>query len=250
MKPKVAIIVPCYNSMEFVDQCIESVAAQDYENFEIFAYDNESTDETFEYLVDLAKNGIPMNVFKIKNIYPNSYREAFDHAFHTIDAEYFTFIASDDYVSKDYISNCMEIILHNPEKIKCIQSHIAGVQNGVQVNKIQNSYKGLADFKKQCMERSPVCTPTVIYHRDVYDHLVMEAHKENDITPAGAADYDMFCCLADNGVLIYPVPRHLGYYYRWHGKQCTWRVHESKKEIDYDRVIQEYWKKKWQPQAE
>ena len=95
------------------------------------------------------------------------------------------------------------------------------------------------------MERSPVCTPTVIYHRDVYDHLVMEAHKENDITPAGAADYDMFCCLADNEVLIYPVPKHLGYYYRWHGKQCTWKVHESKKEVDYDHIIQEYWKNKW-----
>ena len=68
MKPKVAIIVPCYNSMEFVDQCMESVAAQDYENFEIFAYDNESTDGTYDYLVDLAKNGVPMSVFKIKNI--------------------------------------------------------------------------------------------------------------------------------------------------------------------------------------
>ena len=246
MKPRVAVIIPCYNSMEFIDECIRSVVDQDYENIKIYAYDNESTDNTYEYLVDLAKNGIPMDVFKIKNIYPNSYREAFDHAFRTIDADYFTFIASDDYVSEEYISNCMDIILHDPEKIKCIQSPIIGIQNGIRVNDLKHSYKGLKDFKKQCMVRSPVCTPTVIYHRSVYDFLRMQAHDNSNISPAGAADYDMFCSLADNGILIYPVPHHLGYYYRWHGKQCTWSVHEKKKEVDYDKIVQEYWKNKWQ----
>ena len=245
MKPKVAVIVPCYNSMEFVDECIQSIVEQDYENFKIYAYDNESSDETYEHLVNLATNGVPMDVFKIKNVYPNSYREAFDHAFRTIDAEYFTFIASDDYISKNYISNCMKVLLHKPDKIMCIQSPIEGVQNGIKVNDIKHTYKNLEEFKEQCMVRSPVCTPTVFYHKSVYDFLRMEAHNKADIPPGGAADYDMFCCLADNGVMIYPIPQHMGYYYRWHGKQCTWRVHEKKKEIDYDAIVQEYWKNKW-----
>jgi glycosyltransferase involved in cell wall biosynthesis len=245
MKPKIAIIIPCYNSIEFIDQCIESVVEQDYENFEIYVYDNESTDGTYEYVVSIAKGGIAMNVLKIKNVYPNSYKEAFDHAFQTIDAEYFTFIASDDYISKEYISNCMEVILHAPEKIKCVQSHIVGVQNGIQVNNIQNAYTSLLDFKQQCMKKSPVCTPTVIYHRDIYEHLNMTAHKKNDVAPAGAGDYDMFCCLADNQILIYPIPKHMGYYYRWHGKQCTWKVHENKKKFDYDHIVQEYWRNEW-----
>jgi glycosyltransferase involved in cell wall biosynthesis len=246
VKPTVAVIIPCYNSLEYIDECIESVIQQDYENVKIFVYDNESTDGTYQYLVDLAKNGVPMDVLKIKNIYPNSYREAFDHAFRTIDADYFTFIASDDYVSKEYVSNCMKIILHNPKKIKCIQSPIIGVQNGVQVNTVSHSYQSLKHFKELCMERSPVCTPTVFYHRSIYEHLNMEAHRNSNVDPAGAADYDMFCSLADNGVLIYPIPHHTGYYYRWHGKQCTWKVHEKKKEIDYDVLVQEYWKNKWQ----
>lgn len=245
MNPRVAVIVPCYNSMEFVDECVQSLVDQDYDNYKIYAYDNESQDGTYEHLVEMAKNGVPMDVFKIKNIYPNSYREAFDHAFRTIDAEYFTFVASDDYVSKQYLSNCMRIILHDPEKIKCIQSPIAGMQNGIQVNSLKHSYKSLKEFKEQCMERSPVCTPTVVYHKSTYDFLRMEAHNAAGVQPGGAADYDMFCCLANNGIMIYPVPRHLGYYYRWHGKQCTWKVHEKKKEIDYDAVVQEYWKNKW-----
>lgn len=72
-----------------------------------------------------------------------------------------------------------------------------------------------------------------------------QAHEHNEIKEAGAGDYDIFCGFADNGVFIYPVNTCLGYYYRWHPKQCTWDVHEQKKTIDYDKIIRDYWKNKW-----
>ena len=71
------------------------------------------------------------------------------------------------------------------------------------------------------------------------------AHRHHDIKEGGAGDYDTFCNFADNGVFIYPVTACLGYYYRWHPDQCTWRVHEKKKTVNYDKIIQEYWKNKW-----
>jgi hypothetical protein len=43
--------------------------------------------------------------------------------------------------------------------------------------------------------------------------------------------------------MIYPAPRWLGFYYRWHPNQATWKVqHEGK---GYDQVIQAFWKEKW-----
>ncbi len=229
--------------MRHIDKCIDSALEQDYDNCEIYLYDNESTDGTLEHIQKRSLEDSQLNVISVKNIYPNSYREAFEHAFENIDADYLTFLASDDFISKKYISNCMEIISKNPNKIKCIQSPFVGVRDGVQINSQKHTYKSLKEFKSLCLTRSPVNTPTVIYHKSLYGLLYMKAHKESNTTCSGAEDYDMFCNLADNGVFIYPVPVHLGYYYRWHGDQCTWKVHKDPN--NYDKIIQNYWKKRW-----
>jgi len=139
------------------------------------------------------------------------------------------------------------VMLNNPKKIKCIQSPILGVQGfpETSVGQQAHKYRSLGEFKKICLRKSPVNTPTVFYHKSLYKFLSMEAHSENNLAPAGAEDYDMFCSLADNGIMIYPIPCHMGYYYRWHKNQCTWKVHENKKNVDYDIIIKKYWEKKW-----
>jgi glycosyltransferase involved in cell wall biosynthesis len=240
---KVAVVIPCYNSMEFVDECLDSVLNQDYDNLQIYVYDNESQDGTVEHVRKRSFENDKISVVSVKNLYPNSYREAFEHAFENVDADYLTFIASDDYIAPNYISNCVNIISKNPNKILCIQSPIVGVQGGIETNMQKHTYKSMSEFKNLCLQKSPVNTPTVIYHKSLYKYLKMSAHIENNIICSGAEDYDMYCCLADNGVFIYPVPAHLGYYYRWHKNQCTWSVHKDPN--NYDKIIQNYWKNKW-----
>ena len=197
---KISIVIPCYNSMEFVEQCVNSALAQDYDNYDIHAYDNGSTDGTLEYIRKVEE----------------------DH----------------------------DIVTHNPEKIKCIQSGIIGVQEGKTVSRQAHFYQNLEEFKQQCMVRSPVNSPTMVYHKSLYAHMNWSphggpAHRYHDIKEAGAGDYDTFCNFADNNIFIYPVNAFLGYFYRWHKGQCTWSVHEEKKTLDYDKVIRNFWKKKW-----
>ena len=99
---------------------------------------------------------------------------------------------------------------------------------------------------------SPVNTPTMIYNTDLYNLMKWtpyggEAHKANDIEEGGAGDYDIFCGFAENNIFIYPVKACFGYYYRWHPNQCTWDVIKQKKrgEVDYEKIIQDYWREKW-----
>ena len=70
-----------------------------------------------------------------------------------------------------------------------------------------------------------------------------EAHKANNLTEAGAGDYDMFCGFANENIFIYPVDAWLGYYYRWHKDQATWGMH--KETVNYDEKIKQYWREKW-----
>jgi len=159
---KVTIVVPCYNSGKYLAQCMASVLNQDYPNYEVLACDNESTDGTYEYLLQLEKENENLTVVQLPNIYPNGYGEAQEYVIENTTSDYITFVASDDYIDTKYISNCMRIFAHNPDKIKCIQSGFYGV-HGIRVtNYQQHSYKNIEEFKELCLVRSPVNTPTVV----------------------------------------------------------------------------------------
>ena len=243
---KVTIVVPCYNSMKYLEQCILSVLNQDYEDYVVWAFDNESVDGTYEFLLDLEKKYEKLKAFQLPNIYPNGYGEAVEYVIKNIESDYVTFIGSDDFIESDYITNCMKIIAHDPDKIKCLQSTIRGISNDQVINYQSHSYKSLKEFKDQCLVKSPVNTPSLIWHRSVLHSLrIHEAHQAAGLISAGCGDYDAYCYLADKGTFIYPVPSFLGYNYRWHDGQCTWKVHENKKDINYDKIIQEYWSTKW-----
>ncbi len=52
--PKVSILVPAFNEEKNVGRCIQSLLAQDYPSFEVFALDDQSTDATLAVLEQLA----------------------------------------------------------------------------------------------------------------------------------------------------------------------------------------------------
>ncbi len=159
MQPKVAIVIPSYNSGQFLKQTINSALGQTYTNFNVYIYDNESTDDSYEIAKALEKSDGKIKVFQVKNIYERSYREAFEHSFENLDFDYITFLASDDYLDPSYVSSYISIFSKKPKKIKCIQSPICGVQNGVKTGYISHAYNSLEEFKQQCLVRSPVTTP-------------------------------------------------------------------------------------------
>jgi len=48
--PKVSVIIPVYNQEKYIEECVESVLSQDYENLEVIVADDGSTDRTPEIL--------------------------------------------------------------------------------------------------------------------------------------------------------------------------------------------------------
>ena len=242
----ISVVIPCYNSERHLERCVKSVLEQDYENYKIIAYDNESTDSTNDILKSYkSKHPNKFDVIEIPNIYQNSYREAFDHSFQKCDTEYITFVASDDYLDEKYLLNVSKIITPRKDQIKCLQSGISIMLDSYKQADQIYKYSTIDEFKKLCMQRSPVNTPSVFYHKDLYTFLQPKAHTENKKEYRGAEDYDMFCNLADNDILIYACPIVLGYNYQLHEGQCTWSVHGEKQFFDYDEMIQKYWGKIW-----
>ena len=53
--PKISVIVPLYNCIEYFPQCMDSILAQSFKDFEIIVVDDGSTDGSYELAEQYAK---------------------------------------------------------------------------------------------------------------------------------------------------------------------------------------------------
>ena len=65
--PVVSVIIPTYNSQDFIEETINSVLAQTFINDEIIVIDDESTDDTFKILNRLSENDNRIKNYQISH---------------------------------------------------------------------------------------------------------------------------------------------------------------------------------------
>ncbi len=94
-EPLISIIVPVYNTKEYLPRCVESLQRQTYSNLEILLVDDGSTDGTGEICDLLAERDERIRVFHKENGGTSSARNVgIDKA----KGKYLGFVDSDDYV--------------------------------------------------------------------------------------------------------------------------------------------------------
>lgn len=49
---KIVVVTPFYNAREYIEECVESVVAQDYDNWEMILIDDKSTDDSLDVIVN------------------------------------------------------------------------------------------------------------------------------------------------------------------------------------------------------
>ena len=64
---KISIIIPIYNCLEYLKNCIASVKKQTISPKEVICIDDGSTDGSYEYLKDLSKNDLEILVIQQEN---------------------------------------------------------------------------------------------------------------------------------------------------------------------------------------
>ena len=57
---KFIIVILCYNCQEYIQECIESIVNQKYENYEVIIIDDISTDKTQQVIKKLVSNNGPV----------------------------------------------------------------------------------------------------------------------------------------------------------------------------------------------
>lgn len=104
--PLISVIVPVYNTEKYLDQCIQSVLAQTYTNWELLLIDDGSTDSSGAICDKYAAQDSRIRVFHKENGGVSSARNlGLDNA----KGEWITFVDSDDWVN----ANLYTRLLHD-----------------------------------------------------------------------------------------------------------------------------------------
>lgn len=100
MSPKISIIVPVYNVEKFLPQCLDSILAQTYTDYELILVDDGSKDRSPTICDDYAARDNRISVVHKSN---GGVSAARNTGIEAARGEYITFIDSDDYISPDYL---------------------------------------------------------------------------------------------------------------------------------------------------
>ena len=95
---KFSIIVPVYNTEEYLERCIESILKQTFEDFEIILINDGSTDNSKKIIADYQKQ-YPEKI-KVVNKKNGGLSSARNKGVSKAKGEYILFVDSDDYIEK------------------------------------------------------------------------------------------------------------------------------------------------------
>lgn len=100
----ISIIVPVYNTAQWLRRCLDSICAQSYRNLEILCVNDGSTDNSAEILAEYAAHDSRIKVFTQANAGLSAARNtALEHA----TGEWVTGVDSDDYLEPDICENAV-----------------------------------------------------------------------------------------------------------------------------------------------
>lgn len=145
-KYKISVIVPVYNKQDYLEQCIDSILLQTYQNLELLLIDDGSTDESGHICDRYAGEEERVRVFHQQNGGPTA---AVITGLENAAGAYIMFVDSDDYVSKDMLQKmaaqltgqkgemvcCNHVLEKSRETVPVICAVRPGVYEGVKLER-------------------------------------------------------------------------------------------------------------------
>lgn len=142
----VSICIPNYNYGHYLRNCLDSILAQTYPNIEVILRDNNSTDDSFEIMMEyyqkFKEKGIYFSIHKNKYNYGSDMNTQLCEFDMTGDLEYV--LASDDSIEPTFVEKCVRVIEENPN-VSMVMTH----RNEIDEN--GNIYKTTPFYNQSCI---------------------------------------------------------------------------------------------------
>ena len=114
--PKISIIVPVYNVEQYLNQCVESIVGQTYQNLEIILVDDGSPDSCPKMCEDWANNDKRIQVIHKLN---GGLSDARNAGIDVASGEYLMFVDSDDFIAANMVMDLYALLNRTNADIAC-----------------------------------------------------------------------------------------------------------------------------------
>lgn len=109
--------MPLYNAEMFLEQTLDSLLAQTFNDFEIIISDNASTDQTKTICQSFMAKDSRIRYFRNEKNLGAAFN--YNRTFELSSGKYFKWAAGDDVCAPDYLEKCVPVLEEHPEVVLC-----------------------------------------------------------------------------------------------------------------------------------
>jgi glycosyltransferase involved in cell wall biosynthesis len=113
--PRVSVGMPVYNAEPYLEEALESLLGQSFDDFELVISDNASSDKTGDICRAYALKDERIKYFCMRQNY--GMIDNFNTVFRLSTGEYFKWAASDDVCGRDYLLRAVEVLEQDPSTV-------------------------------------------------------------------------------------------------------------------------------------
>lgn len=225
MNKLISIIIPVFNAEKFLGQCLDSILAQTYDNYEVVIINDGSTDKTSEIIDYYSKNEDRIHSYHRNNCGVSSAR---NFGISVASGEYICFIDADDIISNNYLDILYTAIQKGADSSIAGFKHIDVPQDKEiivvpqkqEIKNLNDSILDFLDFEKPDWQRylwnrlfkmSVIKKYNIRFREDIF-------YKED-----GVFLVDYLC--KSNGLVSYS--DHIIYYYRQNQNSALGSLHKK-----------------------
>lgn len=115
---RVSVVIPAYQQSAFIRETLESVLAQDYDNFEIIVTDDGSTDGTAQIICEYAAKW-PERIRPVLSQVNTGIASNFNRGLAQVRGEFIAWLGGDDIMYPDKLSRQVRLLQQNPDAAGC-----------------------------------------------------------------------------------------------------------------------------------
>lgn len=218
MNKKVAVIIPCYNYGQYIEEAVESCLASTYKNIEIIVVDDGSTDK---YTIGKLKEINEISNIKVIRQNNGGLSSARNFGFKNTDAEYVLTLDADDKIEPTFIEKGVWILEN--------KSEFTFVYSLVQLFGEQNKVWNTSPFDFHYLKYRNTIPATILIRHSAWEFI----HGYDEEMRDGYEDWEFIIRLGKNNLLGYHLNEILFYYRKHHGSMLSGSKRKHKSLVKY-----------------
>lgn len=223
MSPLISIVIPVYNTEQYIAETIQSVIDQTYENWELLLVDDGSTDGSATIIKSFAENDSRIHYFYKEN---GGQASARNEGIKKSKGTYVGFLDADDLWLKNKLAQQIkELGIYQPDFLYGLgYYYYPEKEPQLETYDWINGERSGLDFFKELYHSCAVNTNTVLVKRELFDSV---GYFDENQHLRGTEDWDLWMRIAKTVDKVYGSPLRLVYY----------RIHEGGIHLQHTRML-------------